>query len=343
MNRILALSFINKYKVAQKIQPGESKTFKALADECGLDEVDMRRILRLGMTEYIFTEPEHGLVAHSVSSLALITAPNLDAWTWNLSRIHFPAAAQLPDALGRWPGAEEPSETAFATGHGQGRGFFEHLTKCPEEAELMAKAMDFNAASSAFSSDHFVREYDFSKLPTDALFVDVGGSHGGVAIRVANSNPSLRCIVQDLSEPAINAGKAKLPEALEGRVDFMVHNFWKEQPVRGADVYFFRFIFHDWADSYVVKILKNLVPALKKGSRVVINDICVPSKGTLSLYRERSLRSLDCMMKAVVNGKEREEGEWRALLAAADSRFTFQQAVTPPGSIYAIIEAVWDP
>lgn len=36
-----------------------------------------------------------------------------------------------------------------------------------------------------------------------------------------------------------------------------------EQPVRHADVYFFRAIFHNWRHKYAVEILRNLMPALK--------------------------------------------------------------------------------
>lgn len=35
----------------------------------------------------------------------------------------------------------------------------------------------------------------------------------------------------------------------------------------------FRHIFHDWSDQYAAKILKNLVPALKKGSKIWISEL----------------------------------------------------------------------
>lgn len=48
-------------------------------------------------------------------------------------------------------------------------------------------------------------------------------------------------------------------------------------------------------------------------------------------------------MKAFANAKEREEDEWKALFVQADVRFQFQPVIQPPGSAYAIIEAVWNP
>lgn len=99
----------------------------------------------------------------------------------------------------------------------------------------------------------------------------------------------MRCIVQDM--PAVvQWSRSHLAVHLQGRVEVMEHDFWTEQPVRDADVYYFRWIFHDWSDKWAVKILRQLIPALKTGARVLINDICLPPQGALSLYQERWLR-----------------------------------------------------
>ena len=92
---ILALSFVNRYQIAQKLAPGQTKTFKELADECGLDEGDVRRMLRLAMTEHLFVETENGHVAHSASSFMLAVVPGLDAWVWNMAHNNFQAVAQV--------------------------------------------------------------------------------------------------------------------------------------------------------------------------------------------------------------------------------------------------------
>ena len=81
-----------------------------------------------------------------------------------------------------------------------------------------------------------------------------------------------------------------MPPELKNRVHFMSHDFWKEQPVKDVDVFYFRWIFHDWSDSHAVKILRQLIPVLKKGARILINDICMPPSGIVSLYEERWLR-----------------------------------------------------
>ena len=114
-----------------------------------------------------------------------------------------------------------------------------------------------------------------------------------MCIRLASSFPNLDCIVQDLPK-AIDGGASSLPPSLSNRVEFMPHDFFTEQPVKDADVYLFRSIFHNWSDDYCIKILRNLVPALKDGATVVINDNCLPEPGTMGLWQERRIRYVFC-------------------------------------------------
>lgn len=96
-------------------------------------------------------------------------------------------------------------------------------------------------------------------------------------------------VVQDL-EPVIAAAQKDVPHDLTDRVKFTVHDFLTEQPVQGADIYFFRWILHNWSDKYAIKILQNLIPALKPGAKVIINDNVLPQPGNLSNWQENRLR-----------------------------------------------------
>ena len=69
----------------------------------------------------------------------------------------------------------------------------------------------------------------------------------------------------------------------------MAHDMFKEQSV-SADIYLYRWVFHDWPDAYVVKVLRQLIPALKPGARVIINDTILPEPNTLSELQERKIR-----------------------------------------------------
>jgi hypothetical protein len=51
-------------------------------------------------------------------------------------------------------------------------------------------------------------------------FIDVGGSHGSIAIGLANHFPQIKCVVQDLPD-TVAEGVSRLPVDLKDRVTFM--------------------------------------------------------------------------------------------------------------------------
>lgn len=87
----------------------------------------------------------------------------------------------------------------------------------------------------------------------------------------------------------IAGAKETLRADIQARVEFQAHDFFTEQPVK-ADVYLFRNVFHSWSDSRAIRILQALVPALKPGARIVINDYLLPEPGTMSHMKERAVR-----------------------------------------------------
>ena len=110
-----------------------------------------------------------------------------------------------------------------------------------------------------------------------------------MSAHLAKEFHGLRFTVQDLAHSLGDSGASLAPE-IRDRVEFMVHDFLTPQPVHGADVYLFRWIFHNWSDLYCIRILKNLVPALKKGALIVVNDNVLPEPGTMGLWQEKRLR-----------------------------------------------------
>jgi hypothetical protein len=91
------------------------------------------------------------------------------------------------------------------------------------------------------------------------------------------------------------------------------HDFFSEQPIKGARAYYFRNIFHDWPDKECASTLKNIAEAMKPGySKLLIFEWVLPTKG-VPLYPAL----LDVNMTALLNGMERTEVQWEALLAQA--------------------------
>lgn len=242
--------------------------------------------------------------------------------------------------------------------HPDGLTPFEHLKSSPEAAKQFSNGMNFFQTFPGLEPEHLLEAFDFSSLEQDALMVDIGGSHGGVSFFVARSCPNMRCIVQDLPVTIAKVASG-LPEDLKERVSFMAHDFFQEQPVKDADVYYFRWIFHDWSDLYSRKILKGLVPAMKPGAKLLINDVCMPEYGQIPEHMQKRIRYvvsilgirntdlvasvMDLTMKSQFNAKERDEDEWKSLLLTTDPRFHFESIWRSQKSRLAVIIATWKP
>jgi hypothetical protein len=137
--------------------------------------------------------------------------------------------------------------------------------------------------SGGYELDHLVKHNIWSTLG-NGLVVDLGGSHGDAMIALAMKYPSLKFVVQDLSRTI--KSRPITPPNVTDQVEFLTHDFFEEQPIKNADVDFFRY----WSDDYCLRILRNLIPALKPHSRIVINDACLPEPNTLSNGAERQIR-----------------------------------------------------
>ena len=157
--------------------------------------------------------------------------------------------------------------------------FYEDLNaRLPERAKAVMNTMDLLARIAPV--DQLVHNYPWAALDT-ATVIDIGGGRGPVSIELAEEFPDLPLVVQDLRGP-ITTGAEMLDKHLSERVSFVEHNFFDEQPVKGADVYFFRHIFHDWPEIYGIKILRALIPAFKPELKIVLNEFAIPEHGTVS-------------------------------------------------------------
>jgi SAM-dependent methyltransferase len=250
-------------------------------------------------------------------------------------------ACSTVDAMAKYPGSEEPNECGFSMAHRTQLDMFSYFSQNPESLRRFANAMRFFTTRPGLEPYHVVENFAWDTLPDGGVVVDVGGSHGLIPIAIARKFPNLKFIVQDLDEPVIRNADAKKPADVADRVSFMVHDFFKEQPIKSADVYFFRAILHNWGDKHVVKILQNLIPALKPGARIVINDQVIPEPGTMPKMLEARIRSSDLTMVEIHNGQDREMHEWAKLFETVDPRFHFLGGRQPQGSRMFILVAEW--
>lgn len=174
------------------------------------------------------------------------------------------------------------------------------------------------------------------------MVVDVGSGIGFVSVAIAQLHPHLKFVCQDLPS-TVAAAPEQVHAEVKDRITFQGHDLLTPNPVKDADLYFFRFFFHNWSDPYCMRILQALIPALKPGARILTNDTALPERGEMSRWEERTLRDLDMTMLTLLNAREREIAEFKKLFEVADKRFKWVGVSQPPKSKMWEIEAVWDP
>ncbi|EKG16123.1 O-methyltransferase family 2 [Macrophomina phaseolina MS6] len=263
-------------------------SMSSLAASAGLPEPLLRRLLRHAMTRHVFREPREGFVAHTAASAALarVASPPREAFQFAAEDL-WPAGLRLADAIAKWPTSEEPTESGFAVAHAEeGEG--------GQELKSLWQVLQLDAAKARRFGGMVELEASFVGFPLhqaewSGTVVDVGGGSGAVSVDLARRFPDARFIVQDLAS-VIQGREAEVPSDVKGRVQFMAHDLFSEQPVVGADIYFLRWICHDWSSKYAIQIIRNLIPALKHGARVRLNEGLMPRPGTFPRRLERAIR-----------------------------------------------------
>ncbi|KAK5651453.1 hypothetical protein OQA88_12460 [Cercophora sp. LCS_1] len=298
------------------------------------------RFIRRAALSHIFIESPPAHVSHTAASRLLATDPQLQALVAHMTEEAFPASAKLVDALENCGDGGEPSESPFTLAFGQ--SFFERKMAKPETLERFGNAM---SAWSAGDGSGFIRDgYAWGELKEGARVVDVGGAGGHISLAVAERFTGLRFVVEDLEglRGQAEALAAQAGEDVRKRVRFVGCDFFGEQPeeARGAEVYLLRYILHDWSDGYAVRILKRVVEAMSKDSRIVIADAVMPPAGVLAACQEEVLRSFDVSMLAQLNAQERTLEMWEKLVAdASDGRLGIAKVIMPEkGESVSILE-----
>ncbi|KAI7465139.1 hypothetical protein KC357_g7700 [Hortaea werneckii] len=205
----------------------------------------------------------------------------------------------------------------FKIGHNHNLEFFEWLRANPPNEVRFAQFMQAYRAGNVNWYDpgfYAVKERMLERFdPTisDTLLVDVGGGKGHDLCMFADQYPDHpgKIVLQDQDTVVAEAIK-------DSRFECSSHDFFTPQPIKNAKAYSLHSILHDWSDANALKILKNLKPALRPGySKVLINEIVLSEEEpTLAAT------SMDMMMLAHMDARERTESEFRTLLELAGYR-----------------------
>jgi SAM-dependent methyltransferase len=137
----------------------------------------------------------------------------------------------------------------------------------------------------------------------DETVVDVGGGNGTLLSQLIEVQPGLSGIVFDLSETVRDEA------ALGERITFVEGSFFERVPE--GDVYILSTILHDWDDESAAAILQTIRKAAPPGARLLVIETILPEGN-----EPNGAKWLDLLMLTLFGGRERNDEQWRALLAA---------------------------
>ncbi|UKZ91600.1 uncharacterized protein TrAFT101_006575 [Trichoderma asperellum] len=342
----IPLQAICEFKIAEAVPLTGSFSYEELAIRvhtltgATILPSDLRRLMRLAIANNIFHEPKIGSVAHNRASLLLLEDESLASWAAFYTMDLLAPISQTVTAMKTWPGSQETNQTGVNIAFNHKDSFFDHLQADEARAKRYDLMLQSHGQREGYNLSHTVSGYPWAKLG-EATVVDMGGNEGFVAIALAEAFPLLSFIVQDLEGMRTPEMTDKIPPHLSNRICLTTHDFFQPQ-TETADAYLFRHIFHAFSDKYAINILRALIPGLKPGARIIINDIVLPDPGVVSRLEEKSIRTMDVLMKAVCNSREREMDDWRSLFEQADKRYRWQGAWKTSGKLW-FIESTWEP
>ncbi|EEY23686.1 conserved hypothetical protein [Verticillium alfalfae VaMs.102] len=336
-----------------------------LSAKAGIESRKLSRLLRCLCSIHIFTEVEPDVFANNAVSAGLVDNEPLRAYILLLRHGRMPWVFPSPDGIGlrRKPARLTCTRVTMLP-------FRERLTRTPPHAPPLvlpvpgARGGDAAAASpktpypGVFGTElsrvvnSGVGDGQPISRPEHAIFslAMVGGGRvfgrahlhayvaGGFCLQLSHLYPNLKFVLQDRG-PAIEKAQNEVwprenPAALAaGRIRFVVHDFFEKNPVPEADVYWLRYVLHDWSDDYCVRILSGIRQSMGPRSRILICDqVMNTTHGCSDLppapepllpnwgYYTRYSHQRDLAMMAIINGIERKPDEFRELVERAGLR-----------------------
>ncbi|KAF2679830.1 S-adenosyl-L-methionine-dependent methyltransferase [Lentithecium fluviatile CBS 122367] len=186
-------------------------------------------------------------------------------------------------------------------------------------------AMKGHAAVVGADTSHIVNGFDWASLGSGPV-VDLAGGSGNISIMLAEAFPELRFVVQDLATTREAATAQIQACGLQDRILFEVQDSFEPQAVDHGS------IMHDWEDEEYSKILRQLLPAVENGTKIVMCDKILPPKGRKATHMEFFLIFMDLLMFSLLGAKERSIDQWEALVKKTDPRLKVLAVHQPIGS-----------
>ena len=248
------------------------------------DPDTLHRLLRALASDGVFRETEPGVFEHTEQSRRLLD-PGWSEFAHLFGGVFFAATTDLAAST-----SEAPFPDRFET------GFWEWLAEHPAERATFDAAM----AGERLRPAERLADLEWRE---GEVVVDVGGGNGALLAALIRLRPDVRGIVLDLPETVRDEA------ALGDRIEFVAGSFFESVPE--GDAYLLSGILHDWPDEDAARILRTIRAAAPAHARLLINESVIRPGNDAD-----GAKWLDLLMLVLAGGRERDEAQWRELLAS---------------------------
>ncbi|ORX93186.1 S-adenosyl-L-methionine-dependent methyltransferase [Basidiobolus meristosporus CBS 931.73] len=302
-----ALHMVCRYEIPDLLHL-EPMGIEAIASKTAL-KVDvlaalMRLLMGLGYFTEIYGPGSQVFANNAFSNILRKDHPNsARGEEWYRSMEHMPEFAQ-----------EGSTEVPFKKAYGTDVwSWFKH----PENVEKRHIFEGSMVSQDCLVTCGLLEDYDWRRHSGETI-VDVGSGVGAFSYKLHKRYPKLRGILLDRPEVIKDAKRvwSRDHRSLLPKVRFLGGDFFKEVP-SGHEVYFMRFVLHDWDDTECHRILSVIRKAIPPHGRLLIADTIIEDPPV-----DRLVQQMNLLMRCLFNGQERVQEDFERILQQADFQVT---------------------
>ncbi|KAK3988693.1 O-methyltransferase [Cladorrhinum sp. PSN332] len=296
--------------------PEGSISVEDLAVKVKLNATILTRFIHILITQGLFREISPGGVYEHTPASAFFRNDQAAA-LFRLGTAQFPQWWKVSEYLQTHSAEQAQNATTvpyvWALGK-EGLTYYEALETTPAAFEAWQKGLMMLEGTRPVTG-----MFPFSAVKSEVeaephrpFVVDVGGGRGTALLAIlteCGGSYGAAMVLQDLGDVL----EGQDPVRIEGVMN-QVYNFYDEQPVKNAHVYYLRNVLHNHYDGVGKKILRRVVDAMGPTSRILIAEMILPDTTTAGDNPLPFFMDVNMFMEG---GVERTEQHWKKLLGEA--------------------------
>ncbi|KAL4996699.1 S-adenosyl-L-methionine-dependent methyltransferase [Aspergillus recurvatus] len=296
---------------------------KVLAAVKPADPLLVERIMRLLVSFDFVVEPEPGAYLPTAISKEMVNRATIGT-VESLFCEFLPIMLKTPEYLKatNYRNPDDPLRAPLQYTHNIEQDGFTWLCEHPDALTRFNNFMEGQRANRVHWGDWFPMQERIlagaDGNPERALIVDIGGGPGHDLMLFQKRFPDApgKLVLEDLPSVIDEAA----PELDACGIEGVKYDFFKSpNPVKGARVYYFKFVFHDWSDEKARILLNNVIAGMEAGySKLVIEEYIVPDQNAQFLHG-----TTDMAVMLFCSGLERTRQQWKSLLISVGLEPTF--------------------